>query len=78
MPCLDKFLQNNNFVTYICKKERKVLAISVINRKSTNGSSPGHALHEKGLQKTNRRRYTGQQPGTKSALRPADQLVVNQ
>ena len=38
---------------------------------------PGHALHEKGLQGPNKRRYTGQQPGTKSAFRPGDEPVVN-
>ena len=37
---------------------------------------PGHALH-KGFTETKRRRYTGQQPGTKSASRPADKPVVN-
>ena len=39
---------------------------------------PGHALHEKGLQRQiRRRRYIGQQPGTKSASRPADKPVIN-
>ena len=37
----------------------------------------GHALHEKGLQRQNRRRSTGQQLGTKSASRPADKPQVN-
>ena len=39
----------------------------------------GHALHEKGLQftKTNRRRYTGQRPGTKRARGPADKPRIN-
>ena len=34
--------------------------------------------NEKGLRiETNRRRYTGQLPGTKSGLRPADKLRIN-
>ena len=31
----------------------------------------------KGFTKTNKRRYTGQQPGTKSARGPADQPLIN-
>ena len=39
---------------------------------------PGHALHEKGLQRQiRRRRSTGQQPGTKSASRLGDKPVIN-
>ena len=38
---------------------------------------PFHALHDKGLQKTKRRRSTGQQQGTKSGRRPADKPDVN-
>ena len=38
---------------------------------------PGYALHEKKVTKRNRRRYTGQQPGGKSASRPADKPVIN-
>ena len=37
---------------------------------------PGHSLHEKGLQRKKKRRYTGQQPGTKSAFRPDGQLLI--
>ena len=40
-------------------------------------SVPGHALHEKGLQRQKRRRSTGQQPRTKSAPRPADKPRFN-
>ena len=36
----------------------------------------GHSLHEKGFTKKNKRRYTGQQPGTKSASRPAYEPVI--
>ena len=38
---------------------------------------PGHALHEKGLQRQNRRLSTGRQPGTKRASRPADKPLIN-
>ena len=39
---------------------------------------PGHALHEKSSQRQiRRRRYTGQQPGTKSVRGPADQPLIN-
>ena len=38
---------------------------------------PGHALHEKGLQRQKRRRSTGQQPGTTSARGPADKPRIN-
>ena len=39
---------------------------------------PGHALLEKGLQRQLcRRRYTGQQLGTKSARGPTDKSLVN-
>ena len=33
---------------------------------------PGHTLREKSLQETKRPRFTGRQPGGKSASRPAD------
>ena len=38
---------------------------------------PRHALHEKGSQRQKKRRSTGQQPGTKSASRPADKPRIN-
>ena len=38
---------------------------------------PGHALHEKGLQRQIRRRSTVRQPGTKRASRPADKPLIN-
>ena len=39
---------------------------------------PSHALHvRKGFTETNRRRSTGQQPGTKSASRPGDKPLIN-
>ena len=38
---------------------------------------PGHALHEKGLQRQGRRRSTGQQPRRKSARGPADKPRMN-
>ena len=38
---------------------------------------PGHALHEKGLQRQKRRRFTGQQSGTKSAFRLAVKALIN-
>ena len=38
---------------------------------------PRHALHEKGLQRRERHRHTGQQPGRKSASRPADKQRIN-
>ena len=41
-----------------------------------SGFFPGHALYAKGLQ-INRRRYTVQQPATKSARGPGDKPVIN-
>ena len=38
--------------------------------------APGHDLHEKRL-RGRKRRYPGQQPGTKSGCRPADKLAVD-
>ena len=38
---------------------------------------PGHALREKGLQRQKSVESTGQQPGTKSASRPADKPVTH-
>ena len=38
---------------------------------------PGHALHEKGSQKTKKLRSTVQQPGTKTASRPGDKPQMN-
>ena len=38
---------------------------------------PGHALHEKGLQRQKMFRSTGQQPRTKSASRPAYKPLIN-
>ena len=56
-----------------------------VPRRPTHGMSgfwtrqvvPGHALHEKGFTKTNKRRSIGQQPGTKSGRRPADKPRIN-
>ena len=42
------------------------------------GKLPGHALHEKGLRRQQKRRSTCQQPGRKSACCPGDKLRVNQ
>ena len=41
------------------------------------GENSRTCLASKGFTKTNRRRYTGQQPGTKSAPRPGDKPLVN-
>ena len=38
---------------------------------------PGYTSHEKGLQRQHRRRYSGQQQGTKGAPRPAYKPWVN-
>ena len=40
-------------------------------------SIPGHALHEKGLQRQKKRRSTVRQPGTKRASCPADEPLIN-
>ena len=37
----------------------------------------GYALHEKGLQRQTKRRYTGSQPETKSGRHPANKPLVN-
>ena len=53
-------------------------ATNFTNHVKTIFHVPGHALHEKGLQRQlRRRRYIGQQPGMKSGRRPADKPWVN-
>ena len=67
----DRFVHVNLFMQGMCKN---IFFMPGMPEKQVG---PGHALHEKGLERKERRRSTGQQPGRKSASRPGDEPVVN-